>query len=154
MVLLWGLFLIAPKTVKMNFVRSSGLKDAKNWPMSKLTGRLILQTRMTPSGQSQWGSATAAPNTRVSRPKSKVTFRKGMFGFVWNFSDWPRIMWKGRENVLAPALDFSDVSLRNDKSQLFFQPVSQNVFDDKVKHLWLTQALKSVTWSHMDLFLE
>lgn len=29
MVLLWGLFLIAPKTVKMNFVRISGLKDAK-----------------------------------------------------------------------------------------------------------------------------
>lgn len=29
MALLWGLFLVAPKTVTMDFVRSPGLKDAK-----------------------------------------------------------------------------------------------------------------------------
>jgi len=29
MVLMWGLFLVAPKTVRINFVHSQGLKDAK-----------------------------------------------------------------------------------------------------------------------------
>lgn len=128
MVLLWGLFLVAPKTVRMNFVHSPGLKDAKtdqwvNWQHDSSSKQVWL-----PVGKASEAQRLQHQTRGVSRPKCKVTFRKGMFGFVWNLSDWPRIMCKGREDVLTPALDFSDASLRSDDHNFFSTSFS--------KHIW------------------